>query len=109
MSAPLVTVALLADALLVAGMALYLWALAAFLHTPVIGGVQRWLRRGWRRPLIACPWCFGFWASLLLALALHGWTGRLDWVMTPLVVFTAAALVGLVGSNWTPGADDPDD
>lgn len=102
-------IAALADAVLVALVAIYLWALAAFLHTPVIGGVQRWLRRGWRRPLIACPWCFGFWATLLLTLALHGWTGRLDWILTPLVALAAAAIVGIVGSNFTPGADDLDE
>lgn len=101
-------IAALADAVLVALVAIYLWALAAFLHTPIIGGAQRWLRRGWRRPLIACPWCFGFWASLALTVALHASTGRLDW-SSLWVGVAAAALVGLIGSNWTPGADDSDE
>lgn len=99
---------ILADVLIVAAAALYAWALAAFLHTPVILPLQRWLRRGWLRPLIACPWCFGWWASLALMLILHAWTGRLDWILTPVAAFAAAAIVGVAGSNWTPGIDDED-
>lgn len=97
----------LADAALAALAGLYLWALAAFLHTPVIRPIQRWLRRRWRKPLISCPWCFGFWASVLLV-GLLQW-GRWDWVHTPLAILAAAALVGVIGGTWTPGFDDEDE
>lgn len=95
---------ILLDALIVGLAALYVWVLASQLHTPVIGGVQRWLRRGWRRSLIACPWCSGFWLSML-GVGLIQW-GRWGWVETPLAILGAAAVVGLVGSNWTAGIDD---
>lgn len=100
---------LLADIFLIAFAGLYLWVLASQLHTPVIRPVQRWLRRGWRRPLLSCPWCSGFWLAVVLALTLHAITGRLHWLLTPLVILAAAALIGLVGSMWTPGIEDPEE
>jgi len=98
---------MLFDVLLIAFAVLYAWALAAFLHTPVIRPVQRWLRRGWRRALVGCPWCFGFWVSLVFTIALHATQHRLDWVATPLTVLAAAALAALAGS-FTQGIEDED-
>lgn len=92
------------EAILIGLAALYLWVLASQLHTPVIGGVQRWLRRGWRRPLISCPWCSGFWISAVLV-AVVQWM-RWDWIGTPLTILASATIVGLIGSNWTAGIDD---
>lgn len=97
----------LTDLAAVALAALYLWMLASQLHTPVIRPVQRWLRRGWRRSLVGCPWCFGIYATTALALLVH-W-GRWDWIATPLLALAAAALVGLIGSNWTPGIEDEEE
>lgn len=87
---------------------LYVWALAAFLHTPLIRPLQAWLRRRWRRPLIACPWCSGFWLSLVMTLVLHASLSILSPVGTPFSILAAAGIIGLIGSNWTQGAADED-
>lgn len=94
------------EIILIAMASLYLWVLASQLTTPVIAPIQRWLRRGWRRSLVSCPWCAGFWLSLIFTLAVH-W-GRYDWVVTPLTVLASAAVVGLAGS-FTGGILDEDE
>lgn len=94
------------EALIIGGATFYLWMLAAQLHTPIIYPIQKWLRLSWRRPLIGCPYCFGFWGAVALTLLVQ-W-GRLDWVMTPLTILAAAALSGFVGS-FTPGIDDEEE
>lgn len=100
------TLILIADVLVVGLASFYVWALAAFLHTPVIRPIQRWLRRGWRVALTGCPYCLGFWLSLVGTVAIQ-W-GRLDWVLTPLTVLASAALCGYVGS-LTSGIDLEDE
>lgn len=94
-----------ADAAVIGLAVTYVWALAAFLHTPIIRPIQRWLRRSWRWPLISCPWCFGFWAAMALTILVHASTGRLGWSTTPVVVLASASLVGIIGSNWAPSPD----
>lgn len=83
--------------------ALFAWVFMSQLHTPGFGPIQRWLRRGWRVPLIGCPWCSGFWLALIFTLLLQ-W-GRWDLVATPLTILAGAAVCGFLGS-LTPGMDE---
>lgn len=100
------TLILLVDVLIAGFAALYIWVLASQLHTPLIRPIQKWLRRGWRVPFVGCPWCSGFWLSAVFVIAIQ-W-GRLDFVLTPLSIFAAAALCGFVGA-LTPGIDLEDE
>lgn len=93
------------DALLAGFAALYAWVFLSQLHTPGFGWLQSWAKRGWRAPLVSCPWCFGWWASIVIILALHLSQHRFDWVGTPLAWVAAAALCGMLGSQNTPGPD----
>lgn len=87
---------------LVVGMStLYVWIFASQLHTPGFRRLQSWLRKGWRRPLVGCPYCFSFWAGSALTVALQ-W-GRLDVIATPLSALASAALAGLLGAYFTSG------
>lgn len=97
----------MSDVLVVGLFALYVWVWASQLHTPLFGGVQRWLRTGWRFPLVSCAWCSGFWLSALGVSAIHYVYGRLDWVLTPVSIAAAAAVCGFLGS-LTPGIDPED-
>lgn len=94
------------DVLLAAFASLYVWVFVSQLTTPIIAPVQRWLRRGWRRSLVSCPWCTSFWLALLFILLLQ--MGRYDWVATPLAVLAAAAISAFIGS-MTPGILDEDE
>lgn len=86
---------------------LYAWVFLTQLHTPGFGWLQKRARRGKITALTGCPYCFGWWAALVLTLMLQ-WN-HLDWVITPLTAFAAAGLIGLLGANLTPGADIEDD
>lgn len=92
---------IMADVAVVALATLFVWVLASQLDTPIIRPVQRWLRSGWRFQLVGCPYCFGFWLSIIFT-ALVQWE-RLDWVRSPLTVLAATALAGFLGS-LTEGA-----
>lgn len=94
------------DAALAGAAALYVWVLASQLHTPIIRPIQKWLRTGWRRPMISCPWCSGFWLGIAFTVALQ-WH-RLDWIVTPITALAAAAICGYVGS-LTPGIEDEEE
>lgn len=96
----------LLEALLSGGAVFYIWMLVSQLNTPGLRTIQRWLRLSWRRPLTSCPYCFGFWASVLVVLAMQ--FGHLDPILTPLTVLASAALAGFVGS-LTPGMDAEED
>lgn len=96
----------MSDVLLAGAAAFFLWVLASQLHTPVIRPVQRWLRTGWRRSLVSCPFCFGFWAAVILVAALQ-W-GRLDPIDTPVSILAATAVCGFLGS-FTAGIEDEED
>lgn len=87
----------------IAGLAaVYVWVFMSQLHTPGFGRLQRWLRRGWRVPVISCSYCSSWWLSVVLValLQLH----RLDWIVTPITMIATAGLAGLIGS-MTPGFD----
>ena len=88
--------------------AFYLWMVAAVLRTPVIHPVQRWLRRGWRRPLVACGYCSGFWLSGAVTGALWAAHGFTDPVVAASVWLAGAALCGFMAS-WTDGIADEDE
>lgn len=93
---------------LVSGLAaLYLWVFASQLHTPLLGWLQRWLRTGWRVPLVSCPWCFGFWASMLIAIVLGAVSGT-HIVVTLASGLAGAAVAGFIGS-LTPGFSPPEE
>lgn len=94
------------DALVAGLAALYVWVFLSQLHTPGFGRLQRWARRGWRVPLVGCPWCSGWWLGLVFTILLQ--LQRLDWIATPLTALAAAALCGFVGS-LTPGMDEADE
>lgn len=93
------------QALLAAGAGLYLWVFASQLTTPGFSGFQKWLRKSWRRPLIGCPWCSGFWLSAIFVTSQQALTGTLHWLTTPLTILAGAAVIGYVGS-LTPGVND---
>ena len=87
---------------------LYVWVFISQLTTPGAAWLQRRLRLSFLRPLLSCPWCFGFWASLI-AVLLTVWS--LDaWhiLLTPLAVVASAGLAGFIGS-LTPGIVDEED
>lgn len=91
----------------IAGLAsVYIWVFMSQLHTPGFGRLQRWLRRGPLSNLIACPWCSGWWLSVVIVLLLQ--LHRLDWLVTPITIVAAAGLAGIVG-GMTPGVDMEDD
>ena len=79
----------------------YLWVFASQLHTPGFGWLQHWLRTGWLKPLVSCPWCFGWWASLIGAALLLGFTW---WTLA--VAVASAAVTGILGAYFTPGISE---
>lgn len=97
---------MLSDIALIALAGLYLWVFVSQLSTPGFKRLQRAIRLSFMRPLIACPWCSGFWLSLVFTALLH--IGRYDWVATPLTALAGAGLIGLLGS-FTPGIIDEDE
>lgn len=91
---------------LIAGFAaLYVWVFLSQLHTPGFGWLQSWMRRGWRVPLIGCPWCSGWWLGLIFTVLLQ--LHHIDWIITPLTALGAAAICGFLGA-MTPGMDEDD-
>lgn len=90
------------EAVIVAFAAFYVWVFVSQLHTPGFRRIQKWLRRGWRLQLTGCPYCLGWWLSLIFTIAIQ-W-GHLDWVITPLTALAAAGICGYIGS-LTPGID----
>lgn len=97
---------IITSVLVAGGAGLFAWVFASQLTTPGFAWLQKWLRRGWRRPLVSCPWCSGFWLCAIFAIALQ-W-GYLHPVITPLSALAAAAIVGYIGS-LTPGINDEED
>ncbi len=53
----------------------------------------RWLPKG--EEFITCPWCAGFWISILWWLAWVAWP---HWTLVIAVPLAISALVGIVGS-----------
>lgn len=56
-------------------------------------------RRWYIAKLVRCPWCIGFWLSVLVAVCVHEWPHATFWVMLPLAIST---VVGLVAKNLDP-------
>lgn len=102
----MIIVLAISNALLAAAAGLFVWVFMSQLTTPGFAWLQRWLRSGWRRPLISCPWCSGFWLALIFTLLLQ-WS-YLHPVVTPLTVLASAAIIGFAG-GFTPGIEDEDD
>jgi uncharacterized membrane protein YjdF len=51
--------------------------------------------------LIRCPWCAGFWVSLLVALGAAA-CDQISWGWALPVGFALSAVVGLVAKQWDP-------
>jgi len=51
---------------------------------------------------LACPWCAGFWLSVIVVLVLWRW-GDIEWVQIVTMIFAVSGLVGLLAA-WT-GSD----
>jgi hypothetical protein len=58
-------------------------------------------RRFYVAKLLHCPWCVGFWISVLVAVDAHILTSC-SWHKTVLVAFALSAIVGLVAKNLDP-------
>ena len=48
---------------------------------------------------ILCPWCAGFWISVLWWL---GWVGSHHWALVAAVPFALSAAVGIIAANLDP-------
>lgn len=51
----------------------------------------------WFSELVSCPWCMGWWASVVLAV-LGWWVGSFGWYDAILITFGASTVCGLIGS-----------
>lgn len=49
------------------------------------------------RELFACPWCVGFWLSVLAVLMFWAWPVVTLWLAFP---FAISTVVGLIASHW---------
>lgn len=91
-------------------------ALAGFwfyiaVNLPVVPPPLSWIRAGlWKLPrgskLTSCPWCLGPWVSGTAYVALSASEGTLSVLATPVGVFAAAGLTGLLGSFVAIGENE---
>jgi hypothetical protein len=49
------------------------------------------------RELFTCPWCIGFWLSLVAVVLFYFWPVVVLWLALP---FAISAVVGLIASHW---------
>lgn len=87
--------------LLVGAAVFWGWYVLVYLDPPLVRWPRNWLRRvAFFDHLIACPFCCGFWLSLIgvvwFGFANHYSTR--DWWTAPVEVLAAAGLVGLVAN-----------
>lgn len=71
------------------------------LTAPFRGWVVGWSENGdherqWAFALLSCPWCVGWWVSLLAAL---GWYASPHWAILVALPFALSAVVGLC-ARW---------
>lgn len=49
------------------------------------------------RELFTCPWCVGFWLSMMAVGMFYLWPAVILWLALP---FAISAVVGLIASHW---------
>jgi hypothetical protein len=76
-------------------------AITMRLRTRLLGYDDTGKRNRWPHPhkqiaeLVHCPWCLGFWISLVVSVAYYVWPHGAWWVMLPFAVSAGVALISV--------------